>query len=316
MKKLFVLFILLYSLNIGVIAQDATMPTIMVFPDDVWMNANGFTSEIESDGVKREWLMYDKAFKDNLEMSTAIQTVQAILNDYRFQCKDLMSYLEVGTDNTSLQSMLNESRILGISFNNKDFMMQKAGADIRVDLNYDVRKMGPRKSISYVLKAVDPYSHEQIAFCQGSVEPTMEPVDLAIRKAIASKADDFCHQIIDYFLDLRSNGRKITIFFRADDSSGIDFLNDKVGSTNIDYNDMLFDVLKKHAVGFAVSKGRITKTFCEFKDVRIPFFDEDGNSIVAVDWAKGVRKAFEEAGLKIKIGSSLGVSYINLLVMK
>ena len=175
--------------------------------------------------------------------------------------------------------------------------------------------MGPRKYISFNLTAVDAYTMEQIAECPGSVEGTTDPVDLALRKIIAGKCDDFCQQMIDHFLDLRQNGREIHVVFRAAAGSGIDFLRDEIGEDEDTYNDFLHQWIRKHAVNRAGKKGRQTKNMCEFKNVRIPFFDEDGEPTDPETWAKGIRKAFKaETGIKIKKGDDSGLGQVNFIV--
>ena len=53
----------------------------------------------------------------------------------------------------------------------------------------------------------------------------------------------------------------------------------------------------------------------EFKAVRIPFFNEDGEPIEAEDWAKGVRKAFKaETGIKVSKGQGNTLGRVNFLV--
>ena len=144
---------------------------------------------------------------------------------------------------------------------------------------------------------------------------TMDPLDLALRKAVAGNCDEFCQQMIDYFIDLRDNGRKINVIFRAAEGAGINFIRDEIGDDEETYDEYLYSWIKKHALNNACKKGRKTKNLVEFKAVRIPFFDEEGEPMEAEDWAKGIRKAFKaETGIKIAKGQNNTLGRVNLLV--
>ena len=54
---------------------------------------------------------------------------------------------------------------------------------------------------------------------------------------------------------------------------------------------------------------------CEFKNVRIPFLDEDMMPIEADTWAKGIRKKFKaETGIKIGKGQGNTLGRANFLI--
>ena len=46
MKKVFALIALFCATSMSSFAQQADMPTIIVFPDDIWMNDHGYHPEI------------------------------------------------------------------------------------------------------------------------------------------------------------------------------------------------------------------------------------------------------------------------------
>lgn len=314
MKKFFSLVILGCAMSLNALAQQADMPTIIVFPDDVWMNDHGYMRTFNNDGETEYLPNYSDAFVQNREMGTAIQAVQKVLQARGFQHEDLQNLLK-DMKRERAEEMANAADGDATEKGAMDELMQQARPDIRVDLDYDVKPFGPRKNVSFRLKAVDAYCNDQVASCEGTVEGTMDPVDLALRKVIAGKSEEFCQQIIDYFMDLRDNGRQINVIFRAADGSGIDFLRDEIGEDDDTYNDFLHQWIRKHAVNRAGKKGRQTKKMCEFKNVRIPFFDDEGEPTDPETWAKGVRKAFKaETGRKIAKGQGNTLGRVNFLV--
>jgi len=295
-------------------AQEAAMPTIIVFPSDTWMNDHGYMQTIDNDGETEYIPNYNDAFVQTREMGAAITAVQRVLEERQFQHEDLQGLLKQMKQERA-EEMANAMDGDATEKGGMDELMQQARPDIRVDVDYGIQPVGPRKNITYILKAVDAYTAEQIAAVEGSIQMTMDPTDLAMRKAIAGNCDDFCQQMIDYFIDLRNNGRKINVIFRAAAGSGINFIKDEINDDGDTYDEFLYDWVKKHAVNSACKKGRKTGNMVEFKGVRIPFFNEENEPQEAEDWAKGVRKAFKaETGIKVTKGNGNGLGRVNFLV--
>ena len=313
MKK-FILVAFACLMTFATYAQSATMPTIIVFPDDSWMSDNGFMDTFDNDGETEYLPNYGDAFVKNREITTAIQVVQKILVERGFQHEDLQNLLK-DMKRERAEEMANSMDGDGFEKGAMDELLQQARPDIRVDIDFSVTPFGPRKNISFRMKAVDAYCNDQISSCEGIVEGTMDPLDLAFRKIVVGKMDEFCEQMVAYFQDLRDNGRQITVVFRAADGAGIDLLRDEIGDDDDTYSDFLYDWIRRNAVNRAAKKGRQTKKMCEFKNVRIPFFDDDNMPIEADTWAKGIRKKFKaETGIKIGKGQGNALGRANFLI--
>ena len=316
MKKIFALAALCCSMSLSALAQQADMPTIIVFPDDNWMNDHGYAKTFDNDGETEYLYNYNDAFVQTREMSSAISACQRGLKERGFQMEDLQALLK-GMKQERARELANKADGDGAEKGAMDELMQQANPDIRVDLGYSVKTMGPRKIVTFDLKAVDAYTYDQIASCSGSSdpEPAAQPIEVIVRKFITGKTDDFCTQIMNHFLDLKENGREITVIFYAAEGSGINFLKDEIGEDEDTYNDFLHQWIRKHAVGKAAKKGRQSNNRCEFKNVRIPFFDAEGEPIDPETWAKGIRKAFKaETGRKISKGQGNTLGRVEFLV--
>lgn len=312
-KKTLFLYIAFLYCAIGN-AQQAAMPTIIVFPADSWMNDHGYMRTFDNDGETDYIPNYNDAFVQTREIGSIISSIQKVFEERQFEHEDLQNLLK-DMKRERAEELANAADGDETEKGAMDELMQQARPDIRVDVDYGIQSVGPRKNISYSLKAIDAYTLEQIAQVAGSIQMTMDPVDLAMRKAVAGNCDDFCQQIIDYFLDLRDNGRKINVIFRAAKGAGINFIKDEIGDDEDTYDEYLYTWMKKHAVKSACKKGRKTANMVEFKAVRIPFFGEDGEPIEAEDWAKGIRKAFKaETGLKVSKGQGNTLGRVNFLV--
>lgn len=316
MKRIFstIGLLLLYVLSLH--AQQADMPTIIVFPDDVWMNDHGYMDKFNNDGETEYLGRYSEAFAENREVAKAIDGVQKALADYGFDFEDLQTLLK-GMKDERAREMAYAADGDAMEKSAMDELMQQALPDIRIDVDYSVEPFGFRKNISFSVKAVDAYCYNQIALIEGNITDTSDPVDLALRKIVRAKGNEFCEQIKDYFLDLRENGRQITVVFRVADGSGIDFLRDEIGEDEDTYNDFLHKWIRKHAVNRAAKKGRQTRKMCEFKNVRIPFFNDEGEPNEPEQWANGIRKAFRtETGQKVVKGAGNTLGRVTMLVGK
>ena len=314
MKKIIFSILAFTFISLASFAQQAAMPTIIVFPSDAWMNDHGYMRTFDNDGETEYIPRYNDAFVQTHEMGTVIQALQKVFEERKFEHEDLQSLLK-DMKRERAEELANAADGDATEKGAMDELMQQARPDIRVDVFYAVQPVGPRKNISFTLKAVDAYTSEQVAATEGSIQMTMDPIDLAMRKAVAGNCDDFCQQMIDYFLDLRDNGRKINVIFRAAKGSGINFIKDEIGDDEDTYDEFLYGWMKKHAVNSACKKGRKSANMVEFKAVRIPFFDAEGEPIEAEDWAKGIRKAFKaETGIKVAKGQGNTLGRVNFLV--
>lgn len=307
-------FALLSLMVLFINAQQAAMPTIIVFPSDTWMNDHGYATKVDNDGETEYLYRYNDAFVETRDMGAVIQAVQKVLEERKFEHEDLKGLL-ADMKRERAEEMANAADGDASEKGAMDELLQQARPDIRVDVDYAIQSVGPRKNITYSIKAIDAYTSEQVSSVEGSIQMTMDPLDLAMRKAVAGSCDDFCQQIIDYFLDLRDAGRKINVIFRAAQGSGINFIKDEIGDDGDTYDEFLYSWIKKHAKNSACKKGRKTANIVEFKAVRIPFFNEENEPIEAEDWAKGVRKAFkEETGVKVTKGQGNTLGRVNFLV--
>jgi hypothetical protein len=289
MKKLIAIATLLCSMSVSTFAQDAEMPNIIVFPSDVWMKDNGFRESVTRDGVTKYLYKYANAFANNREIGRAITAIQKVFADRNFRHEDLQQLLS-NIDEDAAMDMAFDADGEGSEMGVAEQLMDETKPDIRVNMDYAVEQVGPRKNISWELKAVDAYCNNQVASVQGNIKMTTDPIDLAMRKAVAGNCDDFCQQIINYFLDLRDNGRKITVVFKVAKGSDIDFRKTKVGATPMFM--WISKWMKQHAVNNAGGSGSPSAHKYQLKNVRIPFYDESGLATNAQEWAFALLEEF------------------------
>lgn len=314
MKQVFVIIGCLLS-SVMCFGQTAQMPNIIVFPSDTWMADHAFVEEVNDDGKIGRIFNYDDALLKNRNVAQAIQTVQKILEERQFKSQDLAALLKKIAQKQGAE-MAAEADGHASRIGATTRLMQQANPDIRIDLDFHEESFGPTSNISYSLKAVDAYTSGQVASTQGTIQATMDPVDLALRKGFSAHCDDFCQQLIDYYTDLRNNGRKVIITVRADSNSSFDFMEGEFGPDGDVFGDYLQTFFGQYAVNQSCDQSSLTSDETELL-VRIPMFDETGKPVRPRSWANKIIKSFQaDTGKTIKLENfaNSGLGQLNFKV--
>ena len=291
-----VLFGLFSSLFIccTVSAQQSYKPTAILLPDIVWMNDHGFVEEKTQDGTTVKCYKYADALSKDRDMSDALRGIQQLFQERMFQVIDRETIVNSPEANENINSLINSLH-----------------PDIRMYLDYSVKEMGLRKNITWSLAAYDVYCGQLMARISDAVEFTMDPVSYALQKRLAGKIDDFINQMFIYIMDLRDNGRMVNLRFTSGDS--VDYGKDMVDGQLL--KDYLHQWIRQRAVGGDVKTGRQQNNLCEFLQVRIPFFTEQGDLLLPSQWADSILEAFvKDSGLKIKRDSNSPLDYITFII--
>jgi len=313
MKKLFC-SVVLCLMGMTSFAQTATMPTLILFPDDRWMDQHGFVDIADGDGKNNRLFRYNDAFVENTEIGTAITAVQAVFEERGFKHKDLPNLLKQ-QDRRRGMEMARKADGKGTQGSNMKRILQQANPDIRVDLFYSVKPYGFRKDIHFELKAVDAYTMEQVSSCQGDIVGTADPLELALRKVIAGKSEEFCEKMVNYFLDLRDNGRKVMLYFMVPDGTEVDLTNDEVPGQGKVYQDYLLDWIQEHSVNQSGTTSMADATEVDFEDVRVPFFNDLGKPTDTRQWARQIATQLKnDAGITVKIDPDSGLGQVTFIV--
>ena len=72
--------------------------------------------------------------------------------------------------------------------------MNRAKADILIEVVWNINRRGPKRSVTYTLRGVEAYTNKQVAATQGTGEPSMA-ADVYQRQLLSrtSKAPVPCH---------------------------------------------------------------------------------------------------------------------------
>lgn len=271
--------------------------TVIVIPDDVWMKENGFVEEKDVDGAKMLSFRYADALLNHREMSEALSCAQELLKDNGAKVVSNEMIIKGPGTNESLSSLMEQQR-----------------PDFLVYLDYSVKEnRKPFKSLFCSLKAFDAYTYDLIGSMNKSENHMMDPLQTALKELLTFESHGFMDEILHYAADLNMNGRKINVVFSAADGSGVDFQNDDIDGQVL--KDYLMNWLKEHSVKGALQLGRQKSTICEFRGVRIPFFDAEGNRTDYEMWGSNAMKELrEDSGLKIKRADNTSLGSVNFII--
>ena len=267
-------------------AQEAMIPSIIVFPDNTWM----FKHDYMDIHGKQKVPNYKKAFDENTQIKQVLSAIQSVLQERGFETQDLEEIIESNYDDEAMELAESDDEDYAAEVGNVENLLRQAKPDIRLNVAYEVDPQGAFKNISLLIKAVDAFSKTPLpGAINEDIPMTKDPVGLAVRKQFNAKCEEFCDGIIAYFKDLRDHGRRIEVVFKAQKDSGIDLLNGTTtDGTRI--STFLFNWVRSHAKEQAAKKNssQQTKSLCGFKDVRIEFFNDDGEPTDAIEWGEAL----------------------------
>jgi hypothetical protein len=301
MKKY--LFLILVSTLISTFSfSQAKRPTIMIVPSDNWCFQNGFIEEVDNQGIKEKRPNYARALMENSDLGNVITKINGLMGDRGFPLETLEEALKTVKQN-SAELMVMQSKSSGSEVNQSayDQLMNVVKSDIILKLGWTTTKSGFNKSIQINIEAIDAYTGESIASQNPPGEPSSTAdVPTMLSVAVLSVIDNFNSRLQQYFDDLFANGRKITVRLNKFSSWSGDFESefDYNGSTD-ELNTIIDDWFTKNTVKGRFNNTGSSENVMNFRQVRIPMFNEKGKAIDAKDFVKPLQKMLQAAPFNI-----------------
>ena len=272
-KNLILTAILL--LSVGSLFGQAKKPIIMVIPNDAYCLRQGYvTTYTDANGKEVSVADYDKAFLNDEELRLAISELSNIMAQREFPLKDLEATLKK-IKNEEIEASLFEGSAGGsIVESPLDKIKRTAKADIIMDLDFSIKKSGPRKYISFNLRGLDAYTSKVITAVSGDGRPSSSAtIGLLIEEAVLNYMDSFNASLQNHFNDMFENGREVAISIKMTNNCPIS-LSDDV--TFLDETVQLSDVLDywmdENCIGGRFSRVNGGDNFIDYEQVRIPLF--------------------------------------------
>lgn len=254
----------------------AKKPTIMVVPADVWCSENGYMTTYDNQGDMVSVPDYEKAVQNDMDLVNAITKIGELMAERGLPLKDLASTVR-SIRQSSAEDEMTVSRSSGSSLAESplDKLLNRAKADILVELAWKINTVGPKQSVTYTLRGIDAYTNKQVAAAQGTGVPSFSAeIPVLIEEATLEKMDGFIAQLQAHFDDLLANGREVNVNIRVfDNGSGMSLEDEYDGYELIDIID---DWMAQNTVQHRYSLTDATENMMRFEQVRIPLYRENG----------------------------------------
>jgi len=292
MKRYF--FTLALALVALVTSAQIKKPELMVIPSDVWCIRNGYYLEVENLGTITKVPNYKQALQEDMGLKLAIAKINDLMAERQFPLQSLEQTIK-NLEQQRMEDNLTTSKAGNeLAESPLDEVARTAKCDIILELTWDVKDMGPKHSISYILEGRDAYTSKSIGAASGTGAPSFTAdVDVLLEEAIVANMDNFNNRLLDHFTEMQTIGREITLDIKvfANNAAGIDLETEFDGDELID---VINNWLQVNTVQGRFSMPYASENVANFTQVRIPVYDERGRAIDANGFAKQLSKVLKK----------------------
>lgn len=288
MKKF--LFLTLTLIIPVLLSAQAKKPTIMVIPADVWCNSNGYMMSFENQGTTSRIPDYHRAVQENADLVNVITKVGELMAERGLPLKDLASTIK-SINQSNIENEMTTSRTSGavISETPLDRLLNRAKADILVELTWKVNTVGPKNSITYTLRGLDAYTNKQVAATQGTGAASFSAeIPVLLEEAVLEHMDNFISQLQAHFDDLLTNGREVNFEIRTFDNGGDYSLENEYDGMEL--SDIIDNWVAQNTVEHRYNLTDATEDMMLFEQVRIPLYRANGMPMDTRHFANELRK--------------------------
>ena len=289
MKRYF-LFLTLVLMSIMGFAQ-AKKPTLMVVPSDIWCNKNGYVQKIDNMGTIQVVPDYQKALQNDMDLKLAIAKLNDMMKQRGFPLKDLESQLKLIQQQTAEQNLLTSKNGNEMAETPIDRLLRTAKADIILELTWDLKEQGPKRTLTYILEGKDSYTGKSIGGSSGASNPSFSAdVTTLLEEAVVANIDNFNDRLQAHFDDMFAIGREVAIEIRVfqDNEAGID-LETEFGDEEL--ADVIDAWMEQNTVEGRFSKLGSSENYVYYEQVRIPLYKANGTTAMDTEaFAKQLRQ--------------------------
>lgn len=298
MKRYF--FTLALALVALVASAQIKKPSLMVIPSDVWCISNGYYTTVENMGTTVKVPNYKQALQENMGLKLAIAKLNDLMAERQFPLQSLEQTIKNLEQQRMEDHMTTSKSGNELAESPLDEIARTAKCDIILELSWDMKDMGPKHSLSYILEARDAYTAKSIGAVSGTGEPSFTAdVDKLLEEAIVANMDNFNYRLQEHFEEMQTIGREISLDIKvfANNAAGVDL------ETEFDNGRELIDVIEDWMQTNTV-QGRFTMPYASenvanFTQVRIQVYDDRGRALDANGFAKQLAKMLKAEPYKI-----------------
>ena len=288
-KKITVVSVIVVASITSAYSQAVNKPSIMVFPDDVWMNSNGFLKEVDNQGVKVMVPDFTKALL-NVELGQVITNIEKMMLERGYPLENLSQTLKSLQDAEAIKSMETSEEGNSVQVSIKDKLLGTARPHLVLYVSWSMNTMGPKKSVTFSIKAVDAGTNKPAGAASGTGNELIgASLPVMLETAVLSHIDNFNTQLMTYFDEMAIKGREISVEIQVFENSPKK-INSEINEDGDELSDDIQKWMKANTVNGAFTLQTKTSTLMKMTGVRIPLRTEDGSAFSADDFGTKLRK--------------------------
>lgn len=272
----------------------AKKPTIMVIPSDNWCFSKGYVQTIDNQGTETVVSDYATALQQDMELKLMIATINDLMAERGFPCKDLEQQIKIITQQNAEFNLITSKEGNETAESPLDRLNRMAKSDILLEISWTVNELGPKRSLSYIIEGKDAYTGKSIAGITGTSEPTFSSENASLlREAAVANMDNFNYKLQAHFDDLFANGREIVFQIRvfANNEAGID-LESEYGDYEL--SEIIDAWMYNNTVEHRFSKLGMSENYISYEQVRIPLFNDLGMPMDAEAFGRQLRNVLRK----------------------
>jgi hypothetical protein len=288
------IFTIAFALVAMVASAQIKKPELMVIPSDIWCITNGYYTEIENLGTTTKVPNYKQALQENMGLKLAIAKINDLMAERQFPLQSLEQTIK-NLEQRRMEDNLTTSKSGNeLAESPLDEVARTAKCDIILELSWEVKDLGPKHSISYILEGRDAYTGKSIGASSGTGAPSFTAdIDVLFEEAIVANMDNFNNRLQDHFTEMQTIGREISLDIKvfANNAAGVDLETEFDGEELID---IINNWLQVNTVQGRFAMPYASENVANFTQVRIPVYDERGRAIDANGFAKQLAKVLKK----------------------
>lgn len=241
-----------------------TPPSIMIVPDIVYCNTNGYTVT----GAGGEKIAdYEAALAQDPTLHSVLTQIAQLIKERNSEIV-IVDLIEA-INNAKSDEMMAIANSGSESENIDETIIRNSNADLLVKVHFDLIKNGPQYQVSYTLNGTDPYTSSNFAPIEGLGKPSTAASPVALlREAVYDNMDGFLDMLLKYYNNMLTGGRMVAFEIKVRNNSDLT-MNTKVGEYTLreEIEDFLYD---NSVDGKGLENVKSGSSFMQYKGVYIP----------------------------------------------
>lgn len=296
-----ILFLLICCVATTMAFSQAKKPTLMVVPSDVWCNTNGYTQTYDNQGTMQTVSDYQKALQSDMDLKLVIAKINDLMAERGFPLKDLEQTMKNIQQQNAEMALTTSKSGNELAESPVDRLLRTAKADIILEITWNIKETGPKRTLTYILEGKDAYTGKSIGGANGASAPSFSAdVAILLEEAVVANIDNFNNRLQAHFDDMFANGREVALDVRVfqDNPLGIDLESEYDGYELLEIID---NWVSDNTVEHRYSTLGSSESYISFEQVRIPLYDEKGRAMDTDRWARQLRRALQAEPYNIPV---------------